>query len=93
MAQQDGKAEGVGCVKNGPMCKVGRTLLLVIILLVEYFCMKHGRPFMIFDLEKGTMFSWQDLGSCILIVLAQLTIFLRILEIRKRVQSDESKKW
>ncbi len=88
-----GKAQGVGCVKNGPMCKLGRTLLLVIILLVEYFCMKHGRPFMIFDLETGKMFSWQDLGAVFLIILAQLTIFIRILEIRKRIQSDESKKW
>ena len=88
-----GKAQGVGCVEYGPMCKLGRTLLLVIILLVEYFCMKHGRPFMIFDLETGKMFSWQDLGAVFLIILAQLTIFIRILEIRKRIQSDESKKW
>ena len=88
-----GKAAGVGCIKNGPMCKVGRTLLLIIILLVEYFCMKHDKPYMIFDLEKGNIFSWQDLGAVFLIILTQLTIFIRILALKKRVQSDESKKW
>lgn len=88
-----GRAEGVDYAKQGPMCKVGRTILIIITVLVQYLGYKYGRPFMIFDLDNNRVFSWMDLGMCFFIVLCQLTIFIRLLAIRKQVKEDETKIW
>lgn len=88
-----GKAEGADYAEQGPMCKLGRTILIILTVLAQFLGYKYGKVFLIFDLEKNNVFSWMDLGVCLLFVLCQLTIFLRIRAIKKQVRDDASKQW
>jgi len=88
-----GKAEGVDYQKQGPMCKCGRIAIIALAVVAEYIAFKHGRPFMIFDLENSRVYSWMDLGIVIMIVLSLVTLVRRLLAIRKQVQEDQTKEW
>lgn len=68
-------------------------LLITLITLVQYIGFKCGHIYMIFDLEHARVYSWLDLGAILVIILAQITIFGRILEMRKAVKEKDSTQW
>ena len=88
-----GKAAGLDYAKQGPMCKLGRQILIIITILVQYFMFKYASPFIIFNLEKACVYSWMDAGLSLLILLALVTFVRRLLAIRKQIKQDETKEW
>ena len=88
-----GKAAGLDYAKQGPMCKLGRQILIIVTVLAQYFAFKYSNPFIIFMPENSCVYSWMDAGLSLLILFALVTFVRRLLAIRKQIKQDETKEW
>ena len=85
-----GKALGVSWQGHGPLDKVERLFLYIIISLAQWWGYRTGAPTVHIS---GFEFSYVELGMILFIVLGQITVIRRTLGMKKEVDENPDMEW
>lgn len=85
-----GKALGVSWQGHGPLDKVERLFLFMIIAFAQWLGYKHGQPTV---MVSSYSLSYLELGMLLFLVLGQITVIRRTLGIKKEVDENPDMTW